>query len=83
MDDVTSLALIGEGKINLRHEVVIDGCPQLKSGSPLGAVAEVRSYEPERVVVRADVKGAQAFLVLTGTYDPGWRVRVDGRNAPV
>jgi len=82
VSDPAALALIREGQINLRDEVVVAGCPQLTSGKPLGGAAQVLSYEPERVVVHADIQ-SPAFLVLTDTYDSGWRVWVDGQQAPL
>jgi uncharacterized membrane protein YfhO len=38
--------------------------------------------EPERVVVRAGASD-RALLVLADTWFPGWRARVDGRQAPI
>lgn len=42
--------------------------------------AEIKEYEPEKVVVDVEVKGGCAFLVLTDTWYPGWRVYVDGKE---
>jgi hypothetical protein len=44
--------------------------------------ARVVADEPERVVVRADASD-RALLVLADTWFPGWRARVDGRDAPI
>ena len=44
--------------------------------------ARVVADEPERVVIRAGVNG-RALLVLADTWFPGWRVRVDGRDASI
>lgn len=75
-----ALSLVRGGKINLENEVVIEGHPQLMSTHSPHDIAEVQRYEPERVVVHANVLNT-AFLVLTDTYDPGWQVWVDGREA--
>lgn len=80
LSDATALDLIRGGNINLQDEVVIAGCPHIASGWPLHATPVVEHYGPERVVVHADVQ-SPAFLVLTDTYDAGWRVWVDGREA--
>ncbi len=82
LNDAVALALIRWERVNLRNEVFIAGCPQLASGSPLDSVPEVQRYEAEQVVVHADVQ-SPAFLVLTDTYDAGWRVWVDGRKTPL
>jgi len=44
--------------------------------------ARIVSYEPERVVVRANAASAGA-LVLTDAYAPGWAAAVDGLRTPV
>jgi len=54
--------------------------------SPLGlrgsGSARVVVDAPERVVVRAEA-GDRALLVLADTWFPGWRAKVDGRDAPI
>jgi hypothetical protein len=82
LNDATALALIREGKIDLEREVVIAGCHNMASGRSLDGIPQVQRYEPERVVVHADLQ-SPGFLVLTDTYDAGWRVWVDGREAPL
>ncbi len=83
VDDAAALALVRGGQINLREEVLISECThELGSGSSPDATPEIERYEPEHVVVHADTR-KPAFLVLTGTYDAGWRVSVDGREAPL
>jgi hypothetical protein len=47
-----------------------------------GSEATVETYEPERVVLSADPE-RDAVLILTDTWDPGWRARVDGQPATV
>ncbi len=39
-------------------------------------------YEPERVLVEANLN-SPGYLVLTDTYYPGWRARVDGQAAEI
>ena len=54
--------------------------------SPLGlrgsGSARVVADAPERVVVRAQADD-RALLVLADTWFPGWRAKVDGRDAPI
>ncbi len=44
--------------------------------------AEVISYEPERVVVSADL-AREGYLILTDSHYPDWRALVDGRPTPI
>jgi hypothetical protein len=60
-------------------ESPLEGLPRGSStGSP--GSASLVSYEPERVVATATAR-RQALLVLTDLHFPGWKVRVDGREA--
>jgi hypothetical protein len=54
--------------------------PAVVPGS-YGAARIVR-YLPERVEVEVEVPGAAGFLASTERYSRGWRVFVDGREAP-
>jgi hypothetical protein len=47
-----------------------------------GPEARVVRYEPERVSIRVE-PDERSLLVLTDSWYPGWRVRVDGRQAEV
>jgi hypothetical protein len=49
---------------------------------PSGARAEVTLDDRERIVVRARTARA-GVLVLRDTHFPGWKAKVDGRDAPV
>jgi hypothetical protein len=65
------------------NEVLIDGVrepPPPTEGTP--ATVRVLQDDPERVRigVEADHPG---FLVLADSYAPGWKARVDGREAPL
>ncbi len=81
VDDVTAPRVIREHSVDLRHEVLLAGCTTpTPSGPPTSASAEIRAYAPTRVRV-ATQAGSAAYLVLTDTWFPGWRVRVDGRDA--
>jgi hypothetical protein len=82
LDDATALAMVRGTELNLKDEVVIDGCPHVEASDLSQATPDVELYEPERVVVRTSVKG-YAFLVLTDSYDAGWHVQVDGREVPL
>jgi hypothetical protein len=82
LKDASALAMIRSGKVDLRRQVVIAGCPHVIPGSsPIGTV-RVEHYGPQRITVRASVR-SPAYLVLTDTYDREWRVWVDGSEVPL
>ena len=70
---------------DLRTRVILEQAPLnlLATGSPRQAAqARVVRYEPERVTVETNSL-ADGILVLTDTYTPDWRARVDGQPADV
>lgn len=80
VDDPSAVAIIRGQKIDLHQEVIISDCVDVPAGDSEQSAPVVKVYEPERVVVDATVRNA-GFLVLTDTYDAGWRVSVDNREA--
>jgi hypothetical protein len=84
VDDATALRLLRERAVDVGTEVLLSDCTRPPVAAAPGAVAraEIRAYEPHRVAIAA-VTDAPAHLVLTDTWYPGWRVRVDGREAPL
>jgi Bacterial membrane protein YfhO len=62
----------------------VAGVPQAGAGTrpgPAGS-AQLVTYEPEHVVVRATLK-RPGMLILDDNYDSGWNATVDGHSAPV
>jgi uncharacterized membrane protein YfhO len=61
-----------------------EGAPDgyIPGGSPYVSTAEITSYVPERITVRADA-AAPGWLVLGEWAYPGWRARVDGQPQDV
>jgi hypothetical protein len=81
VDDLAAPRLIRAHAVDLRQEVLLADCATPPATGPTTpASAEIRAYGPTRVRV-ATSSGASAYLVLTDTWFPGWRVRVDGRDA--
>jgi hypothetical protein len=79
-DDAAGLALVRERAVDVREEVVLAGCaaPPL-AGPPGPASVEVRESAPARVRLATET-GAPGWLVLTDTWFPGWRARMDGAD---
>ncbi len=71
-----AVALMDAGEFDPRASAVVVGEGGAPSGGGRGAV-EIVSYEPERVVLRAEGDAA-GLLVLTDAYYPGWTVTIDG-----
>ncbi len=62
---------------------VVEGLPALEGADSDGGVsAEIVSYTPERVEVRAET-AAPGLLVLADAFYPGWRAAVDGVETPI
>ena len=83
-DDAAALRELADPGFDPRTAVVIPG--EAPARPPAGAAPDesltIAAYEPERVVLRADVK-RPAFLVLADAAFPGWEATVDGAPAPV
>ncbi|MFQ6058800.1 MAG: YfhO family protein [Anaerolineae bacterium] len=84
-DDEEALAALDEASFSPREEVILTSGQEL-SVTPAGPdQVRIVSYEPERVVVEADLAD-EGVLVLLDSHYPGWRAWVDGvveRSHPV
>lgn len=78
-DDATALAALRGGRVGA-DEALVAECTENPPAS--GGEAAIVIDEPERTVVRASAP-APATLVLSDTWFPGWRARIDGREAPL
>jgi len=82
-DRQEELDSIVAGRVDLLNEVTLVPDGPLPPDAPkAGGDARIREYEPGRVVV-GTVADAPAWLVLTDTWDSGWRGTVDGKPARV
>lgn len=73
--DLRSTAIVAEGPAARRALRTAPTGPCRSAGDVV-----VTRYEPERVVLSAEVEH-QSVLVLTDSWYPGWRARVDGKPA--
>jgi len=83
-----AISLISSKEFNPSIEVIIEG--ELPEGfqtnpDPNGKTPDLKivSYGPTSVEIKADMAGAQGFLVLTDNFYPGWRAIVDGEETPI
>ncbi len=81
-----SLERVTDGDFNFRERVVLEEPPENWRGSPepprTPASASIVVYEPNRVAIEVTT-AADGLLVLTDTYVPGWKARLDGQAARI
>jgi hypothetical protein len=74
-DAQAARARVLAGQLNLRSHAVVEGAPAGTGGGD--GRAEIVEYSANRVTI--DVETSRpALVVLTDTFHPGWRGRVDG-----
>lgn len=57
--------------------------PAGEMGTPAAPGAAIVDERASALTVRASAPEGGGYLVLVDSFDPGWRVEVDGREAPV
>ncbi len=72
--------LLVDPGLDLRREVVL--ASGSSSPASLPGTSRVTDLRADRVRLHASL-GAPGYVVLVDTYDPGWRARIDGADAPV
>jgi len=95
LDDEGAIAAMKDPAFRPENEVILasDGQGGLSStfispkvGGERGGAGkdevEVLSYEPERIVISANL-AEEGYLVLTDAYYPGWRALTDGLETPI
>jgi hypothetical protein len=84
-DGDAALAAVTEPGFPARNVAVteerIEGVPEGAAEPALGS-AQIVDYEPEQVVVETSA-ARRALLVLTDSWFPGWKAKVDGEDVPV
>jgi Bacterial membrane protein YfhO len=82
VDDRETLRRLWTRDIDVRREVLLADCDRVPPAGPRGTVshAGIRAHTPGRVTIETKTD-APAYLVLTDTWFPGWRVWVDGAEA--
>ncbi len=76
-----ALELVSAGDFDPRGEIVLLEGQERAGRGPAGRV-ELEESGPDRVRLLAEL-AHDGFVVLTDAFDPGWRVTVDGRPAPL
>ncbi len=95
-DDGAAVAAMRDASFRPDEEAILYGAPPgQEAGGALTSSAEavsqgnlnldrvtIVSYEPERVIIEADLAN-EGYLILTDTFYPGWKARVDGKGASI
>lgn len=75
-------AVVIDNKYDFRRTVILETvAPDVKDCAAPDHL-HLASYQPARVVIATDL-GCNALVVLADTWFPGWKARVDGREAPI
>jgi len=89
--ELLPVASRGEGNVKIgaepeafrnRKATIVGPAPPLESCDGGGERVELVEHLPDRVVIRADL-ACTGMVVLSDTFFPGWRARVDHKLAPV
>ena len=83
-DDDAALKEMTRNDFKPRETLILADGNAIRAGGAQqpGEFARIDEYKPERVVVSARVN-ADAYLLLTDSWYPGWLARVDGVDAPI
>jgi hypothetical protein len=82
--DTNALALLGSPDFDPGHTVLVADSlpPAAGSTNQNNGSAQFLSYDPKRIILRAEVS-APAVLLLNDRFDPHWKVSVDGASQPL
>ena len=81
-DHPSALAAIQEPDFDPAREAVIEGGEPLDVVPAGAATIQVDAFGPNEIWLRVDTP-AEAYMVLSEVWYPGWQARVDGVEAPV
>ncbi len=88
-DDVFSESDLKNKKINISHKTIVlkdekyqEVSPQITASSNDSVVAQIKSFEPSRIVVSAKCSTAEMLTLLQNQYT-GWKAFVDGKETEI
>lgn len=81
------LAALGLGEFNLKDEVLLEEPPfRGEKHSPqlsvINNIPKIREYSSNKILIEVALKQS-GFLVLSDTYYPGWKAKVDGKKSKI
>ncbi len=82
VDGMAAFGALTDPGFDIRREILLpSGRPSPPSPNFRG-LSRIVELKADRVQIESDSKDS-GYVVLLDAYDPGWRVRVDGREAPL
>jgi hypothetical protein len=82
-NDESTLKLLGDSAFDPERLVLVSDpipAPSAAATNENPGTAEIVSYAPKHLVIKADARVA-SVLLLNDRYDPSWNLRLDGRPA--
>jgi len=79
-DGESALRMLEDPSFDPAREIILPAGTQKDPATSFAGSSRITRLEPDRVRVEAEA-GQAGYLVLTDSYDRGWRVSVDGREA--
>jgi hypothetical protein len=79
-DGEAAFEAIADPSFDPRRMVLLAKGTPASASAPFGSEGRILEMKPDRIRVEATLP-EQGLLVLADSYDPGWRVFVDGRDA--
>jgi hypothetical protein len=81
VEDQAALDLLQDPAFDPAQQVILSSGTGM-TGSGGKSHAEIETYQPEKIQMRASLD-APGYLVLTDTFYPGWKATVDGQAVPI
>ena len=81
-DDTGAVELLLDPSFDIRGEVVLDDGEKAGAQPGLAGTSRLLDERADRIVLEAELDRPGTLVLLDG-YDPGWRARVDGQEAPL
>jgi hypothetical protein len=81
-DGAAALEHLDSGDFDPAEEVLLPSGVALRGGDTFSGRSQVTLSASNRVVVQAELS-RPGYLVLADAYDAGWRVAIDGHDAPL
>lgn len=81
-NDQEIISSILDDNLDLKKTAVIEKDPNIDQTKNLKAIAIIKTYEPNTVTIDAEANNP-SLLLLTDNYYPGWKAKVNGKEAEI
>jgi hypothetical protein len=80
--DEQAVALFLDPGFDPRREIVVAAGEERRAAPGFRATSRIVEARADRMTLEAELD-APGYVVVLDTFDPGWRARVDGQEAPI